>query len=101
MVRASRTGAIDYSEVTRDDTTSIFKEALVLSDLETELVSVQYRTLATCSGVDPETRADLALDSARMEAPWVFTGTKAKSQVDMAVDLYEKIREKKQEKQNG
>lgn len=38
-VRASRTGAIDYSTTTRDDASSVMREGLILRDIKREMLT--------------------------------------------------------------
>ena len=68
-VRAARLGALDYSEISRNDPGSLDRETLILSDIERCMTAEFFRTMAL-GEPDRAKRSGYILDALTEEMPW-------------------------------
>lgn len=88
MVRAARTGALDYKNIGRSSKMSLYKETLVLLDIEAELTAEYMYNKAMYTEAPGE-----AIDMAFLkQLPWIGKAvTPAKGKVETLIDEYYKL----------
>ena len=86
-VRAHRTGALDYSKITREDDASLYKEALILADIEKETYSRFFLELSKITP-DANKAGMFFKDALGLEMPWEGE-TINKPEIQRLTELYE------------
>jgi hypothetical protein len=97
---------LDYSKTTNLDPGSVTKEAIVLYDIERELVSHQYYTAAiVCSSMGTaqsiDTSREFIESGMRAETPWTVTKPDKRSKEEVMLELYNKLLKNKKEPKDG